>query len=117
MIVVAGWADFGSDDARDQAVAASAPFQQATRSDEAGCLAYYFAPDPVIGHRMVVYELWEDEASLAAHFGHQNYFGMQRHLGSHGLVGADFKKFRCDLAEPVYDDTMTARADFFTAAD
>jgi hypothetical protein len=32
-----------------------------------------------------------------------------------GIVGADNKKYRCDLAEPVYDDTHTPRADFFTA--
>ena len=62
-----------------------------------------------------VYELWEDEASLAAHFHHENYFNMRNLLGSIGLAGADNNKFRCDLKEPVYDSTMTPRADFFTA--
>jgi len=32
-----------------------------------------------------------------------------------GIVGTDVKKYRCDLSEPVYDATMTPRADFFTA--
>jgi len=115
MIIVAGTADFTTPEGRDQAVASSDRFQQATRADEPGCLAYYFAPDPVIETRMVVWELWADEASLAAHFGHQNYFGMQKHLGGFGLAGADFNKYRVDRSEPVYDDTMTARADFFTS--
>ena len=116
MIVVAGWAEFESAEARDRAVAGSAPFQQATREEEAGCRAYYFAPDPVIDVRMVVYELWEDTESLAAHFQHQNYFNMRDALGEIGLAGADNNKYRCDLKEPVYDETMTPRADFFTAS-
>ena len=115
MIVVAGTADFETAEGRDEAVASSDRFQRATRADEAGCLAYYFTPDPVVGTRMVVWELWADEESLAAHFGHENYFGMQKHLGGFGLASADFKEYRVDRAEPVYDDTMTARADFFTA--
>ena len=32
-----------------------------------------------------------------------------------GIVGTDTKKYRCDLSEPVYDETFTPRADFFTA--
>jgi len=114
MIVVAGHADFTTNEGRDQAIGGSGDFQRATRADEPGCLAYYFAADPVIETRMVVWELWQDEASLAAHFGHDNYFGMQKHLGGYGLASADFNKYRVDRHEPVYDKTMTARADFFT---
>jgi hypothetical protein len=40
---------------------------------------------------------------------------MRTFLGSCGLVAADNKKYRCDLSEPVYDETRTPRADFFTA--
>jgi hypothetical protein len=40
---------------------------------------------------------------------------MRDMLGSVGLAGADNKKYRCDIAEPVYDNTGTPRADFFTA--
>jgi len=35
-------------------------------------------------------------------------------LQGFGLAGADNNKFRCDYKEPVYDETMTPRADFFT---
>jgi hypothetical protein len=39
---------------------------------------------------------------------------MRTALGQIGLKGADNKKYRVDLSEPVYDPTMTPRADFFT---
>jgi len=55
------------------------------------------------------------QASLAAHFQHENYFNMGGALRDCGITSADNKKYRVDLSEPVYDDTHTARADFFTA--
>ena len=98
------------------AVAAGRDLQEATRRDEPGCLAYTFAADPVVPTRMQVYELWENEASLAAHFNHPNYFDMREVLGRFERVGFPaILKYRCDLSEPVYDRTFTPRADFFTA--
>ena len=114
MIVLAGTAEFATRAGRDEGVAASAPFQAPARNDEPGCLAYYFAADPVNDTRMVVYELWADEASLAAHFKHKNYFDMRDNMAKYGVVSAKFKKYRVDHSEPVYDDTGTPRADFFS---
>ena len=74
-----------------------------------------FAADPCIAHRIVLHELWCDEASLAAHFKHPNYLRMRDALGAARLVAADTAKYRVDLAGPVYDATRTPRADFFTA--
>ncbi len=115
MIIIAGTIDFKDREHRDLAVEKSQPLQQATRDDEPGCQAYCFAPDPCVDNRVQVYELWDDQASLAAHFDHPNYHNMRIMLGENGLTGADNSKYRCDLSEPVYDDTRTARADFFTA--
>lgn len=115
MIIIAGYIEFQDKASRDNAVVKSMPLQQATRDDEPGCQAYCFAADPCVANRIQVYELWDDEPSLAAHFEHQNYLQMRTLLGSLGLTGADNNKYRCDLAEPVYDDTHTPRADFFTA--
>ncbi|WP_419945009.1 putative quinol monooxygenase [Candidatus Poriferisodalis sp.] len=115
MIIIAGEIDFDTAANRDRAVELGRPLQQATRDDEPGCLAYCFSADPCIDTRVLVYELWADEASLAAHFEHPNYFNMRATLGDCGIVGADNNKYRCDLREPVYDDTRTPRADFFTA--
>jgi quinol monooxygenase YgiN len=115
MIIIAGTIDLADPSKRDEAIEKARPLQQATRDEEAGCHAYVFSADPCVPGRIAVYELWEDEASLAAHFHHRNYFNMRDMLGTLGLAGADNSKYRCDLKEPVYDATMTPRADFFTA--
>jgi quinol monooxygenase YgiN len=114
MIIIAGTIDLADPSKRDEALAIAGPLQQKTRTEEPGCHAYVFAADPCVTGRIGVYELWQDEASLAAHFKHANYLNMRTALGQIGLKGADNKKYRVDLSEPVYDPTMTPRADFFT---
>jgi quinol monooxygenase YgiN len=113
-IIIAGTIDLADPSKRDEALRIAGPLQQKTRSEEPGCHAYVFAADPCVAGRIGVYELWQDEASLAAHFKHPNYLNMRTALGQIGLKGADNKKYRVDLSEPVYDPTMTPRADFFT---
>jgi quinol monooxygenase YgiN len=113
-IIIAGTIDLADPSKRDEALRIAGPLQQKTRTEEPGCHAYVFAADPCVPGRIGVYELWQDEASLAAHFQHPNYLNMRTALGQIGLKGADNKKYRVDLSEPVYDPTMTPRADFFT---
>jgi quinol monooxygenase YgiN len=115
MIIIAGTLDLADPAGRDALVAAAVEYQRATREEEPGCEAYCFAADPVVPGRIQVYELWTDEASLAAHFVHPNYLNMRALLGGAGLAKAVTAKYRCDLSEPVYDATRTPRADFFTA--
>lgn len=115
MIIIAGTIDLVDPASRDEVMVKAGPLQQATREQEPGCLAYCFAPDPVVPGRIQVYELWADQASLAAHFEHPNYLNMRTMLGQAGLKGADNKKYRVDLVEPVYDADRNPRADFFTA--
>lgn len=81
---------------------------------EPGCLDYDWCPDPRIPGRIRVLERWESEAALAAHFQCDWYLNMRTHLGTFGITGASVAKFRVDIEEPVYDATMTPRADFFT---
>jgi quinol monooxygenase YgiN len=113
MIIIAGTIDVDADK-RDACIAASTPLQKATRDDEPGCLAYCFAPDPVMAGRIQVYELWTDQESLAAHFVHPNYLGMRKMFAEFGPLKANNLKYRIDASEPVYDPTHTPRADFFT---
>jgi quinol monooxygenase YgiN len=89
---------------RDALVAATAPIQQATRDDEAGCVVYCFAADPVEADLIQVYELWTDEASLYAHFEHPNFHTMRTMLNDAGLVSAVSRKLRTDAESPVYGD-------------
>lgn len=97
---------------RDAIVARSAPYQQATRDEEPGCLVYCFAADPVVPDLIQVYELWQDEASLAAHFEHPNYFNMRSMLAEAGLASAVSRKLRIDAAAPVYGPDHTPSASF-----
>ena len=114
-IIIAGTIDLADPGRRDEALERARVLQQKTRDEEPGCLAYVFAADPCVEGRLVVHELWQDEASLAAHFAHRNYLEMRRALGAIGLKDASNKKYRVDLSEPVYDASSKPRADFFTA--
>ncbi len=116
MIIIAAQLDFADQPTRDAAVATSAPVQQATRDDEAGCHAYCFAADPCVPTRIQVYELWEDEASLAAHFVHPNYVAMRDLLVGLRPTGSWNRMYLTERDEPVYAADGTARSRFFTDA-
>ncbi|HUW01687.1 MAG TPA: antibiotic biosynthesis monooxygenase [Acidimicrobiales bacterium] len=117
MIIIAGHLDYGDREARDAILAAGEALQHATLDGEPGCLTYSFTADQLVDSRVRVCEVWEDEPSLAAHFAHENYRQMREVFHLFPRTGGEVKKYRCNLAEPVYDDTGTLRADFFTAAE
>jgi quinol monooxygenase YgiN len=91
------------------------PLVQKTREEEPGCLAYAFTPDTVDAGCIQVLEHWQDEASLAAHFEHPNFFASKEVLGRRGSGASTIAKHRVDLSEPVRDSERRYRADFFTA--
>jgi quinol monooxygenase YgiN len=115
MIIIAGSIDFASQEDRDAAVADAVQFQESTRADEPGCVEYSFAPDSGCPTRVQVFELWADEASLAAHFEHPNFTAMGGVLRRTGRATSSMAKYRTDLSEPVKDPEGRYRADFFTA--
>jgi len=97
---------------RQTLIERSAPIQQATRDDEPGCLAYCFAADPCQDDLIQVYELWESEAALAAHFEHQNYLDMRTMLNAGGLTSAVSRKHRIDATAAVYNAELKPTASF-----
>ncbi len=115
MIIISGHLDFESQAARDDVLEHSITLQLATRREEPGCDAYCLCADATLATRVLVYELWNDEASLAAHFEHPYFHQMRAVFHRFPRTGGEVKKYRCDLSEPVHDDTGTVRADFFTA--
>lgn len=82
---------------------------------EEGCGAYSWGADHKNPARVNVFEEWRDEACLRAHFTAPAYTTMVGLLQKAGMTGADARKYRVDLIEPVYDPQGQARADFFTA--
>jgi quinol monooxygenase YgiN len=95
------------------AMAAAKPLIEGALTQE-GCMDYDWCPDPLTVGRLRVFERWESEAALVTHFQNNWYNDMRAALAQFGIRGADVLKYRIDLAEPVYDETMTPRADFFT---
>jgi quinol monooxygenase YgiN len=110
MIVIAGTISIPAE-RRAGCLEASVAWQQATRRDEPGCLAYVFAADPVDDAVISVYELWDGPDNLEAHFVHENYWAMRKVFAEHGITGASVQKFRTDAVAPVYgsDGVATAR--------
>jgi len=111
MIIISGVISIAPEN-RAACIEASIPFQQGTRDDEPGCLAYVFSADPCDAGSIVVYELWHDAESLAAHFLHENYFNMRNMFGQHGITGAVTRKYRTDADAPVYNADRFATVDF-----
>ncbi len=115
MIIISGTIEIDPAN-REAALTAGRELEAATRR-QPGCLDYVWTVDGLSDSTIYVYERWESEEALSAHFKGPNYNGMRAVLGSYGLRGANVAKHRVDLSEPVYDSTGTARPDFFTASD
>ena len=110
MIIVTARLVFDTEQHRDSAAQASAENQAAVRNEEPGCLMYCFAPDPAVPTEIQVYELWEDPASLEAHFAHPNYAGMVKILqSSGGLLDSINRQWVADDRGTVYGDDGKAR--------
>jgi len=111
-IIISGTVDIDPEQMA-AAMAAAKPLIEGALSQE-GILDYDWCPDPLVAGRIRVFERWVDTASLQNHFNNHWYQDMRVALSQFGIKGADVLKYRIELAEPVYDETGTARADFFT---
>jgi len=111
-IIIAGYLDF------DPAIAEKLIIDARPHIDaalaEPGCRAYTWALDPLHPGRVHVFEEWADESALHGHFTGAPYRDMGAHLNSVPILAMEVKKYRFDVAEPVYDDEGVPRADFFT---
>ncbi len=112
MILIAGTVDVDPDQ-RDAALEAGRPHMEATRAQK-GCVDYVWSADGLVPGRIYVYERWESQEALEAHFAGPHYLAMRDTMAAHGLRGADVSKYRPDLSGPVYDSQGRPRADFFT---
>ena len=87
---------------RAQALVTAQPWIDGALS-QPGCIHYDWSADLNNSSRINVFEEWESEESLAAHFAGPHYAGMRHHLGASGLVSAASKKYRIDAEGPVYN--------------
>ena len=114
MIIIAGTVDLDPAQ-REAALDAARPLFEPTLAQK-GCRAYSWTADLLAPGRVQVYELWDGEAELAAHFEGPCYLKMRETMGAHGLRGANVSKYRSDRSEPVYDPSGRPRADFLSEA-
>jgi quinol monooxygenase YgiN len=114
-IIISGTIDLPPENL-EAALAAGKPLIEGALT-QPGCLDYDWCPEPLHPGRIRVFERWASEEALASHFQNRWYLEMREAIGQFGLIGADTAKYRVDVTEPVYDETMTPRADFFTAKD
>jgi quinol monooxygenase YgiN len=91
MLIVAGTIEVDPEH-RDAMFDAVAPMVAATRA-EPGCRAYVFSPDvddPALVH---LYELWDDQAALDAHFASDHMADWQKAAADLPIRGRDIKKY------------------------
>lgn len=112
-ITIAGYLKVHPDE-RKQILLDMRPFIDASRL-EPGCVAYQWSADLSEPEVIYVFEEWTDGTSLKNHFQRDPYQDTLKMIGRIKILGSSFNKYRVDLVEPVYDQTGTPRADFFTA--
>ncbi|MGB5758683.1 MAG: putative quinol monooxygenase [Acidimicrobiales bacterium] len=91
MLIVAGTIRIEPEH-RDQMFAAVAPMVAATRA-EPGCRAYSFSPDVDDPGLVHLYELWEDQAALDAHFVSEHMATWRQASAGLPILGRDIAKY------------------------
>ena len=64
--------------------------------EESGCIDYVFSIDPIDPKIIHVYERWEDEESLNAHFLAPHMAPFRKALASWGVTDRDILKFQVE---------------------
>ena len=116
MIAIIGWIDVDPA-VRDRVVADTADIQRSTRDDEAGCLTYAISADPVNAARIQIVELWQDAATLEAHFQHPNFVATGAAMRAVPRTGASTMKYRIDAQDQVRGPEGVATTRFPSAGD
>jgi quinol monooxygenase YgiN len=115
-VIIHAFIEFADEATRDEAVRLTAPIELRTRTEEAGCLAYCFAADPCVPNRVAIHELWEDHASLHAHFVHPCYEQMREVLVALKPTAIWNRMYEVGRDSPVYLEGGGIRSRFFEDA-
>jgi quinol monooxygenase YgiN len=110
-IIVAGTIDFSEGDV-SEIIRGGKDYIEASRREK-GCTAYDWAADPLVPGRLHVFESWDQETDLGAHFRDSSYTAMRDHLQSHAIKGTDVKLYSVAGIEHVYNPDGTPRAEIF----
>jgi quinol monooxygenase YgiN len=99
MLIIAGSITTEDGD-RDAFMTAVAPMVAATHT-EPGCREYVFSPDPDDANRILLFEMWDDQEALDAHFVTEHMAAFQQSLANIAVTGMDVKKYTISDVGPV----------------
>jgi quinol monooxygenase YgiN len=99
MVIVAGEIRMHAG-TRHEFLTAVAPLVAATLLED-GCHTYAFTPDPDDADLIRLYELWEDDASLAAHLASAHIGEWATTSATLPIVSADVMKYTVTDAAPL----------------
>jgi quinol monooxygenase YgiN len=85
---------------REDAIAAAREMMDATRR-EPGCTAYVFSADLADPGRFRIFEEWESQAALDAHFAAPHMAAFQGRIGALGVRGMRIQKYEVARAGPL----------------
>ena len=77
-----------------------------------GCIRYDWAADSAIDTQVNVYEEWESEAALEAHFAGDNFASIGKAMREFGILGASANKFLVKAEAPVFNSSGVASIEF-----
>ena len=99
MIVIAG--QVALDPAkREEAEAAAREMMSETRKEQ-GCISYTFSADLETPGRYRIFEEWEDDAALRAHFASPHMARSQQAVGGHGVREMKVQRYEVAKVGPI----------------
>lgn len=97
MLIVAGTLQIDPEH-REAFFDAVAPMVRSTLA-EAGCRTYAFTPDPDDPGLIRLYELWDDQAALDAHFASDHMAAWRQRSSELPITGRDIVKYAISEVE------------------
>ncbi|MGH0034132.1 MAG: putative quinol monooxygenase [Myxococcota bacterium] len=85
---------------REAAVAAAQEVMEAT-ARESGCISYTFSADLADPGRFLIFEEWESEEALKAHFTTPHMATFQAAMGGFGIQEMNVQKYQVDSVGPL----------------
>lgn len=99
MLVIAGEIEIDPAQ-RDAAIAAALRMMEETRR-EAGCISYTFTGDFADAGRFRVFEEWESQAALDAHFASPHMAAFQAAVGGLGVKRVAIQRYEVSSVGPL----------------
>ena len=99
MLIIAGTITF--DPAHTETAKAAASEMMAATLQEEGCVDYVFSIDMSDEAKIRIFEIWESDEHLAAHFQTEHMKVYREKIAGIGVSGRDLSKYQVSSSEPL----------------